>query len=135
MREKRAELLQLTAVAGITDWLDPAIAAADLYGNRAEALLYRRDRAMLLEYIGWKDVHSAMRYLDGNDPYAQARIERGPADTLPVITSTTSLPMRSFCSTYAHKLSQQHPVCVDCDCSSALTEVIGPPLTRIHDGA
>jgi len=102
MREKRAELLQLTAVAGITDWLDPAIAAADLYGNRAEALLYRRDRAMLLEYIGWKDVHSAMRYLDGNDPYAQARIERGPADTLPVITSTTSLPMRSVCSTYAH---------------------------------
>ena len=38
------------------------------------------DVKALMEYVGWKDVHSAMRYLDGNDPFAQARIERGLAD-------------------------------------------------------
>ncbi|MGN6118377.1 MAG: site-specific integrase [Rhodanobacter sp.] len=47
-REKRAEPLQLTAVARIADWLDTAIAAADLRGDSAEALRCRRDRAMLL---------------------------------------------------------------------------------------
>lgn len=47
-REKRAEPLQLTAVARIADWLDTAIAAADLRGDNAEALRCRRDRAMLL---------------------------------------------------------------------------------------
>lgn len=33
------------------------------------------DIKTLMEYVGWKDVHSAMRYLDGNDAFAQARIE------------------------------------------------------------
>ncbi len=47
-REKRAEPLQLTAVARVADWLDTAIAAADLRGDSAEALRCRRDRAMLL---------------------------------------------------------------------------------------
>lgn len=37
------------------------------------------DVKALMEYVGWKDVHSAMRYLDGNDPFAQTRIERGLA--------------------------------------------------------
>ncbi len=219
VREKRAEPLQLTAVAHVAAWLDTAIAAADLRGDSAEALRCRRDRAMLLlgfwrgfrvdelvglqtehivvvpgqgmtcflgrsktdrqlagttyrvpalsrwcpvtatldwvshaglttgplfrsvarwgalgtgalhsnsvvpllrrlftraglaspetysghslrrgfagwanangwdvkalmEYVGWKDVHSAMRYIDGTDPFAQARIERGLADKI-----------------------------------------------------
>lgn len=218
-REKRAEPLQLTAVARVTDWLDAAIAAAELRGDGADALRCRRDRAMLLlgfwrgfrvdelvslltehvvvvpgqgmtcflarsktdrqlagttyrvpalsrwcpvtatldwighaglsagplfrgvsrsgalgtaalhrnsvvpllrklfaragldspeaysghslrrgfagwanangwdvkalmEYVGWKDVHSALRYIDGHDPFAQARIERGLADSI-----------------------------------------------------
>lgn len=46
--EKRAEPLQLTAVAQVTDWLESAIAAADTRGDFADALRCRRDRAMLL---------------------------------------------------------------------------------------
>lgn len=33
------------------------------------------DVKALMEYVGWRDVHSAMRYLDGGDPFAQKRIE------------------------------------------------------------
>ena len=29
----------------------------------------------LMEYVGWKDIHSAMRYLEGADGFGQARIE------------------------------------------------------------
>ena len=29
-----------------------------------------------MEYVGWKDVHSALRYLDVPDPFAQRRIEQ-----------------------------------------------------------
>ena len=47
-REKRAEPLQLTAVARVADWLDTAIEAADQRADHAEALRCRRDRAMLL---------------------------------------------------------------------------------------
>lgn len=46
--EKRAEPLQLTTVAQVTDWLESAITAADTRGDRADALRCRRDRAMLL---------------------------------------------------------------------------------------
>ncbi|WP_298429889.1 site-specific integrase [Ottowia sp.] len=42
------------------------------------------DVKALMEYVGWRDVHSAMRYLDGGDPFARQRIEAGlPAPTLP----------------------------------------------------
>ncbi len=33
------------------------------------------DLKMLMEYVGWKDVRSAMRYIDTADPFAQHRIE------------------------------------------------------------
>ncbi|WP_233177116.1 site-specific integrase [Ralstonia sp. ASV6] len=33
------------------------------------------DLKMLMEYVGWKDVRSAMRYIDAADPFAQRRIE------------------------------------------------------------
>ena len=33
------------------------------------------DLKMLMEYVGWKNVHSAMRYIEGSDPFAQHRIE------------------------------------------------------------
>lgn len=33
------------------------------------------DVKALMEYVGWRDVHSAMRYLDGADPFARRRIE------------------------------------------------------------
>ncbi len=35
------------------------------------------DVKSLMEYVGWKDVKSAMRYIDGVDHYAQQRIEAG----------------------------------------------------------
>ena len=33
------------------------------------------DLKMLMEYVGWKNIHSAMRYLENVDPFAQHRIE------------------------------------------------------------
>jgi integrase len=33
------------------------------------------DLKMLMEYVGWKDVQSAMRYVEGSDPFGKARIE------------------------------------------------------------
>jgi hypothetical protein len=36
---------------------------------------------MLMEYVGWKDVRSAMRYIDAADPFAQHRIESALAAT------------------------------------------------------
>ncbi|QQO55806.1 MAG: hypothetical protein N838_23125 [Thiohalocapsa sp. PB-PSB1] len=29
----------------------------------------------LMEYVGWKDIRSAMRYIDRADPFAKYRIE------------------------------------------------------------
>jgi len=34
------------------------------------------DLKTLMEYVGWKNVHSAMRYVESADPFAQRRIER-----------------------------------------------------------
>lgn len=47
-REKRAEPLQLAAVAKVSDWLDAAITAAAQRGDRIAGLRCRRDRSMLL---------------------------------------------------------------------------------------
>nr|WP_284506714.1 tyrosine-type recombinase/integrase [Caballeronia sp. GAWG1-5s-s] len=33
------------------------------------------DLKMLMQYVGWNDVRSAMRYIDAADPFAQHRIE------------------------------------------------------------
>jgi len=38
----------------------------------------------LMEYVGWKDMQSAMRYVDAADPFAKRRIEKMMvASTLP----------------------------------------------------
>ncbi len=43
------------------------------------------DVKALMEYVGWRDVHSAMRYLDGGDPFARQRIEASlPPPALPL---------------------------------------------------
>lgn len=44
------------------------------------------DVKALMEYVGWKDVHSAMRYLDVDDPFGRGRIE----------SALTKLPAPSF---------------------------------------
>ena len=42
------------------------------------------DVKALMEYVGWRDVPSAMRYLDGSDPFARQRIEASlPPPALP----------------------------------------------------
>ncbi|WGS46990.1 site-specific integrase [Burkholderia sp. JSH-S8] len=72
------------------------------------------DLKMLMEYVGWKDVRSAMRYIDAADPFAQHRIESAltmtppPAPTQPAIAEpsktqsladevTTSTPQTHLC--------------------------------------
>ncbi len=35
------------------------------------------DIKTLMEYVGWKNMQSAMRYIEGADPFAKQRIERG----------------------------------------------------------
>lgn len=42
------------------------------------------DVKTLMEYVGWKDVQSAMRYIEGADAFAQQRIEKSlPVELLP----------------------------------------------------
>lgn len=38
----------------------------------------RWDTKSLMEYVGWRDVHSAMRYIDVPDPFARLRIDHNP---------------------------------------------------------
>ncbi|BBQ03136.1 site-specific integrase [Paraburkholderia fungorum] len=63
------------------------------------------DLKMLMEYVGWKDVRSAMRYIDAADPFAQHRIELAlataptPAPAPPAIAVPTQTP------TPGHKIS------------------------------
>jgi integrase len=40
------------------------------------------DTKSLMEYVGWKDVQSAMRYIDSPDPFAQYRTETGIATVI-----------------------------------------------------
>jgi len=36
-----------------------------------------------MEYVGWKDVKSAMRYVDAADPFARHRIDKTSQRQLP----------------------------------------------------
>lgn len=38
------------------------------------------DVKSLMEYVGWRDVKSALRYIDGADAFGQQRIERALSD-------------------------------------------------------
>lgn len=62
---------------------DAGIAAADLYSSHSLRRGFANwatsngwDLKTLMEYVGWKDVQSAMRYVDAADPFAKHRIER-----------------------------------------------------------
>lgn len=54
------------------------------------------DIKALMEYVGWRDVKSAMRYLDADDPFAQQRIERSlteaPTTSVPRLPAPPSSP-------------------------------------------
>lgn len=57
------------------------------------------DIKTLMEYVGWKDVHSAMRYLESADPFAQHRIESmliPPLTAPPALVPTPSVPIPPF---------------------------------------
>jgi len=45
---------------------------------------------MLMEYVGWKDVRSAMRYIDAADPFAQHRIEQHRIESALTATATAT---------------------------------------------
>lgn len=36
------------------------------------------DLKTLMQYVGWRDVHSAMRYIESSDPFAALRAEQAP---------------------------------------------------------
>lgn len=40
----------------------------------------RWDTKSLMEYVGWRDVQSAMRYIDAPDPFARLRIDHRPGE-------------------------------------------------------
>jgi integrase len=42
------------------------------------------DLKTLMEYVGWKNVHSAMRYVNGAAPFGRNGIAQVPAPELPV---------------------------------------------------
>ncbi|GCB06637.1 site-specific integrase [Ralstonia sp. SET104] len=48
------------------------------------------DLKMLMEYVGWKDVRSAMRYIDAADPFAQHRIETALSSVPPTAPAPQS---------------------------------------------
>lgn len=53
------------------------------------------DIKALMEYVGWRDVKSAMRYLDAEDPFGQQRIERNLADAPAVAVPRLAAPSSS----------------------------------------
>lgn len=44
-------------------------------GFASWANAHRWDTKSLMDYVGWRDVHSAMRYIDTPDPFARLRVE------------------------------------------------------------
>lgn len=67
------------------------IASADLYSGHSLRRGFANwatsngwDLKTLMEYVGWKDVQSAMRYVEAADPFARRRIESALPGALPV---------------------------------------------------
>lgn len=50
------------------------------------------DLKMLMEYVGWKDVRSAMRYIDAADPFARHRIESALASPAAPVPPPAAIP-------------------------------------------
>lgn len=51
------------------------------------------DVKALMEYVGWRDMKSALRYIDSADPFAQQQMEAGLAATAPQLVPPTSAPI------------------------------------------
>lgn len=50
------------------------------------------DLIALMEYVGWKSLSSALKYIDPPDPYARQRVEQALATTLPPAPRLEVLP-------------------------------------------
>jgi hypothetical protein len=51
------------------------------------------DVKALMEYVGWKDAHSALRYIDAPDAFGQRRIEAALA-TVPIAADVAAKPIQ-----------------------------------------
>ncbi len=60
---------------------------------------------MLMEYVGWKDVRSAMRYIDAADPFAQHRIESALATAPTPAPAPPAIAVPAQTPTPGHKIS------------------------------
>ena len=58
-------------------------------GFAAWANANRWDVKSLMEYVGWKDVQSALRYLDAPEPFSQQRIEQDLNKAQPISPALT----------------------------------------------
>jgi hypothetical protein len=63
-----------------------SVASADLYSGHSLRRGFANwatangwDLKTLMEYVGWKNVQSAMRYVEGADPFAKHRVDRAAA--------------------------------------------------------
>jgi len=76
---------------------EAGIASAELYSSHSLRRGFANwatsngwDLKTLMEYVGWKNVQSAMRYVDSADPFAKHRIERAitgaSRDRAPIVT-------------------------------------------------
>lgn len=45
------------------------------------------DVKALMEYVGWKDIHSAMRYIDSPDPFGRMRIDKSLQVAAPALAA------------------------------------------------
>lgn len=75
---------------------DAGIASADLYSSHSLRRGFANwatsngwDVKTLMEYVGWKNVQSAMRYVEASDPFGKRRIERS-MQTVPQLPSYSS---------------------------------------------
>jgi integrase len=62
---------------------DAGIASAELYSGHSLRRGFANwvasngwDLKTLMEYVGWKNVQSAMRYVDEADPFGKHRVEK-----------------------------------------------------------
>lgn len=69
---------------------DASIASAELYSSHSLRRGFANwatsngwDLKTLMEYVGWKNVQSAMRYVEAADPFAKSRIEAALSAALP----------------------------------------------------
>lgn len=91
-------------------FVDAGIADADTYSSHSLRRGFATwanangwDIKMLMEYVGWKDMQSALRYIEAKDPFARERIEQ--VIQLPVQFVSQPVPLRADADTKSSELS------------------------------